>query len=433
MTNRIVHLGVGNFFRAHQAWYTHRANALAGSDWRVTGVSLRRPDMRDALSPQEYAYTLAVRGAGGTAFERIAVIDDILVLPEDPEAVLAALADPGVEVITLTVTEKGYDLDARGLLMLHAPAIAADLAGGQPSTVVGLLARGLARRAASGAPITILSCDNLPGNGGLLATAVATFADAAGLEVPGLRDDTVTFPSSMVDRITPATGPALAAEVAAAGFPSAGPVETESFTEWVIEDRFAAGRPAWERAGAALTDDVEPYETRKLRLLNGAHSCLAYAGTLAGYAFVHEAVADPDLSALIGSLMEEAAATLPAASRAAVPAYARALRDRFANPALRHRLRQIAADGSLKLPIRILSTRAARRAIGLDSPACDATLIAWARFLRADIAAGRAIDDRHGASLTERLARDAREDALAVALDLLGSTEKNGRTRGERG
>ena len=408
---RILHIGVGNFHRAHQAWYTHEANRRAGEDWRITGVSLRSPRMRDALRSQDFAYTLAVGDRAGERLHRIGVLDDILVATEDAEAVIAALADPAIAVVTLTVTEKGYHLGPDGRLPSDAHAIAADLdalaAGRHPASTIGLLAAGLARRAATGAPVTVLSCDNLPENGPRLAAAVRAFAAAAGWDVADYLDRAVAFPASMVDRITPATDDALRARIADTDLPPAEPVATEAFCEWVIENVFAAARPAWDEAGVIFADDVRPYELRKLRMLDGAHSYLAYAGTLAGHGFVHEAIADPPLRKVALALMDEAAATLPDTVRADAPAYARALVARLKNPHLQHRLRQIAMDGSLKLPIRILGTLRDRTARGLASPACEATLDAWAGFLAAELEAGRGVDDPDADRLAAALADGA--------------------------
>jgi len=413
-----LHLGAGNFHRAHQAWYTHAANAAdpIAERWRIVGVSLRRADVRDALRPDGFAYTLAVGDAVGETLHRVDVIDDILVAPEDPAAVVAAIADPAVAVVTLTVTEKGYDLGADGRLALGAPHVAADIAalraGTPPATTVGLLTAGLARRAEHGTPVTVLSCDNLPGNGDKLAGAVHAAADAAGFDPAHVGAPAVAFPSSMVDRITPATDEVLRARVARSDLPAAAPVATEAFTEWVIEDRFAGPRPSWGRAGAVFAADVEPFEKRKLRMLNGAHSYLAYAGTLAGHTFVHEAIADPALRAGAGAIMDEAAATLPPIVRGDADDYRAALLERFANPGLEHRLRQIAMDGSLKLPIRVLDTREARAAEGLASPACDAALVAWRAFVAAEFAAGRTVDDPAAERL--RAGIECGDDALAL-------------------
>jgi fructuronate reductase len=381
---RIVHIGLGNFHRAHQAWYT----AQAGS-WAITAVSLRSRTLRDALAGQDNGYTLVTRGADGTRYDWLTVIDRVLVAPEDPEAVLTALADPGVGVVTVTVTEKGYHLDASGRLDFADPAIAADLAGGAPETLVGYLGRGLARRQT---PVTVLSCDNLSGNGVRLGAAVRAFAARAGLTL-----GTVSFPDSMVDRITPATTEALMAEVLAqTGRPDAAPVATETFTDWVIEDRFCAHRPTWD---AHFVAEVAPYEMRKLRMLNGPHSLIAYLGQLRGHTFVHEAIADPVVRAAAEGLMTEAMTTLPQAVAADAPAYADALIDRFANPALRHELRQIAMDGSVKLPVRILPVIAARAALGQGAPHALNGLAAWVAYVRREAAAGRLLNDPKAAAI----------------------------------
>jgi len=414
--NRILHLGIGHFHRAHQAWYTHAANAAGEARWRITGVSLRSASVRDALAPDRFAYTLAVADADGETLHRVDVVDDVLVAPEDPEKVTAAIADPSVALVTLTVTEKGYALGADGRLALESPEVVGDLealrTGEPPATAIGFLVAGLARRAAHGAPVTVLSCDNLPGNGEKLARAVREAARTVGLDAAAFESPAVTFPSSMVDRITPAADEALRTRIAATELPAAAPVATESFSEWVIEDDFAGSRPPWETAGVVFTDDVAPFERRKLRLLNGAHSYLAYAGTLAGHQFVHEAIADPVLRAGTLALMDEAATTLVGAVRDGADTYRAALLERFANPALAHRLRQIAMDGSLKLPIRVLETRAARAADGLASPACDTVLEAWHTFLAAEFTAGRTVDD----PAAERLRRgiEAGDDALGL-------------------
>ena len=400
---RIVHIGLGNFHRAHQAWYTAQAGG-----WAITAVSLRSPTLRDAMAGQGNGYTLVTRGAVGARHDWLTVIDRVLVAPEDPEAVLAALADPGVGVITVTVTEKGYHLDAAGRLDVADPAIVADLAGGAPATLVGYLARGLARRQT---PVTVLSCDNLSGNGAKLGAAVAAFAARA-----GLRLGEVTFPDSMVDRITPATTEALKAEVlAATGRADAAPVATETFTDWVIEDRFCAPRPAW---AARFVTEVAPYEMRKLRMLNGPHSLIAYLGQVRGHSFVYEAIADPVVRAAATGLMAEAMTTLPEAVVADAPAYAAALIDRFANPALRHELRQIAMDGSVKLPVRILPVIAARAAQGQGAPHALAALAAWVAFARREVAAGRVLNDPKAAAIADA-ARAT--DPVGGLLALLGA------------
>lgn len=372
---RIVHLGLGNFHRAHQAWYTHHANRRAGSEWRITGVSMTRRDLRDALAGGA-GYTLAERGAHGLTCTRITVHDRVLVAADAPGSVIAALADPEVHVVTVTVTEKGYHLGTDGGLDLNAPAIAQDLAANLPQSAIGLLAHGLARRARDGHPVTVLSCDNLGDNGQRLAAAVADYAAAAGLSTP----TACSFPNTMVDRITPATSPAIAAEIAAAtGHAEPAPVLTESFSEWVIENRFAGPRPDWDLTGAVFTEDVGPFEARKLRCLNAAHSALAYGGLLRGHRYVHEAFADPALHALITALWQEARKSLPEAARADLPAYLRHLSDRFAIAAMHHRLDQIATDGSQKIPQRLLPIFDS--APLTDRPATIRAIAAWVAYV----------------------------------------------------
>lgn len=391
---RILHLGVGNFFRAHQAWYTQSC-----ADWRVTGVSFRSGAIRDRLEAQAYAYSLVIKDATGTKIERITCLDGMLVMAEDPTTVISAISDPAVEVITLTVTEKAYCLGADGTLDLNNPAFREDLNGGT-LTPVGALVRGLAGRTT---PVTVLSCDNLPDNGRKLGAAIKTFAKAANLII-GTK---VTYPSCMVDRITPATTDVIQAEAR-----DDMAVPTEAFTEWVIEDAFAANRPEWP--GVQWVTDVAPHEMRKLRMLNGAHSYLAYAGTLRGHTFVHEAVADPVLRAGALGIMTEAAATLPADIQAQAQDYAAALITRFENPNLHHRLRQIAMDGSQKLPIRVLATLADRA--DQDSPALNAAVTAWIAFVQKEVAEGRALDDPMADQIAEACASNDPEVALRTLI-----------------
>ena len=367
---RILHLGVGNFHRAHQAWYT----AHAGDDWHITGVVMRNTTLFQAMQAGA-GYRLGIRGPDGLETENITLHDRMILASRDPALVLAAFADPDLQIVTLTITEKGYCLDAAtGALDLAHPDIVGDLAG-QPKSAVGLLAHGLARRAAKGlGPLTVLSCDNLSGNGRKLARATADFARAAGVRI----DAHTRFPDTMVDRITPATTPRLAAEIAAAAAaPAPAPVMTEAFTEWVIEDDFAGPRPAWETAGAELVRDVAPFEMRKLRLLNAAHSWLAYAGLLAGHTYVHQAMADPRLANGVERLWDEAQRSLPKVVQDSTAAYRAALRARFAVPEMRHELAQIAVDGSLKLRERITPLLQG----GRDAPQAGDVIAVWIAFV----------------------------------------------------
>lgn len=399
--NRCVHVGVGAFHRAHQATY------LAQAGWPIDGVSLRSAGVRDALAEDGFRYALEIADAAGRRVEVIDALTGITVLPEDPDAVRSLLARDATTLITITVTEKGYRLKG------GAPdwnALAGDVAalrdGTFCKTMPGVLLDGLRRRRA---PVTVMSCDNLPGNGAQLRGLLAALADRAGIEVDLGRH---AFPSTMVDRITPAADNALRDRMRAGGHPAAAPVATEAFTEWVIEDAFAGPMPDLASAGAQIVLDVAPHELRKLRMLNGAHSALAYAGLNAGLTYVHEAIADPDLRAHARAVMEEAAATLPPDARAQAPAYADALVARFENPHLAHRLIQIAMDGSKKLPIRLLATVDAR---GGDAPACQRALREWERWLDATFAAGKAPDDPAAATLRNGRARGLDARALLEA------------------
>jgi len=406
---RILHLGLGNFHRAHQAWFTHHANRLSGTGWRITGVAMSRPDLRDALASTGGAYTLAERGLDGLSCTRIALHDRLRLAAEDPAAVIAEIGDPQTHIVTLTVTEKGYYLAPDGSLDLDAPAIRADLDRALPQSAIGLLAHGIQRR--KGRPLTVISCDNLPENGDRLRDAVQAYAASAGLTL-GPRED-VTFPNSMVDRITPATTASLQAEIATiTGADEPAPVLTERFCEWVIEDRFAGPRPDWDKAGAILAADVRPFEARKLRCLNAAHSALAYGGLLRGHRYVHEAYADPHLRRLLEALWREAAPGLPPPVQRDLPRYLGELDARFAVPEMQHRLDQIAMDGSLKLPVRIgpLLTMSPET----PSSAALQTLGAWLAYLIAHGLRGQSARDS-GAEPFLALARNAPLDRLAEA------------------
>lgn len=388
---RILHIGLGNFARAHLADYTQDAGG-----WEITGVSLRSPAIRDGLAAQGYDYTLAIHGR---AQKRITVVRDMLVGPERPAAVLAAIADPTVQIISATVTEKGYHLDTAGRLDMENAAIKADLRRDGLQTLTGYLAYGLSVRQT---PVTVLSCDNMQSNGDTLQKAVADFAEAVGLKI---NFSQISFPNTMVDRITPATTDALRA----GDDPMA--VPTEPFREWVIEDRFAAKRPNWP--DVQFVADVAPYELRKLRMLNGAHSYLAYAGLLAGHSYVHEAIANPELRASVIRLMAQAADTLPDEMHGQTDAYARALIARFENLHLAHSLRQIAMDGSQKLPYRLVAPLRARTKTGVAGEA----IAAWMAFCAAEKGD---VDDPRATDIQAALAG---ADPRAGLLQIIGASD----------
>ena len=368
---RIVHFGPGNFHRAHQAWYTQNAGG-----WSITGVSLRSTTMRDAMAGQGYDYTLVMQDANGSQDQQITVHDQILVGPEDPAAVIAAIADLDTHIVTATVTEKGYGLDAAGALDLSGP-VGADINAPLPATFIGYLARGIAVRQKTGAlPLTVISCDNLSHNGDKVKSALSSFAQETDLSIDF---DLLRFPNAMVDRITPAPTEQLSQEVSARiGKHDAAPVVTEVFSEWVITDDFAGPRPNWPNV--QIVADVVPFEMRKLRMLNGAHSTLAYLGQLKGYSFVHEAIADPALRADVVKVMEGAMATLDF-SRADLEAYRDALIARFENPSLAHALRQIAMDGSQKVPIRLLDVMGDLKEKGDEFQSHARAVAAWCCYV----------------------------------------------------
>ncbi|WP_207479267.1 mannitol dehydrogenase family protein [Arenibaculum pallidiluteum] len=408
----IVHLGIGAFHRAHQAVYTEDAMAAQPGAWGISGVSLRSPDTRDALEPQGGLYTVAVRDAAGERLRVVGSVTELLVAPEDPEAVLVRLSRPEVRIASLTVTEKGYCHDpATGALDEDHPGIRHDLAEPhRPQTAPGFLIEALDRRRREGlAPFTVLSCDNLPNNGETAARILRRFAELRDPAFGRWFEDNVACPSSMVDRIVPATIDEDRASVARGlGLEDAWPVMTEPFTQWVIEDRFSAGRPAWEEVGAELVKDVRPYEHMKLRLLNGSHSCIAYLGYLGGHATVSDTMADPAYARLIRGLMDqEVTPTLHVPPGADLGRYKAALIERFRNPALKHRTWQIAMDGTQKLPQRLLGTIRERLAANQPIDRLALGVAAWMRYVTGRDERGEAIDVRD--PMAPRLAAIAAE------------------------
>lgn len=415
---RAAHLGLGAFFRAHQAWYTEQANLHGtadmdgtgdGEQWGYHAFTGRSPAMAEALTAQDCLYTLLVRSADD---DEATVISSVSRASDgaDVAAWRQALADPATALLTLTITEAGYLPD---------------------SSAAERIVDGLrARRDASDAPLAIVSCDNLPHNGRVARDVVLAAAERVDTGLAGWIRSRVSFVSTMVDRITPAT---TAEDVAAArsltGKDDLVPVVTEPFTEWVLSGDFPAGRPRWEVAGARFVPDIEPFEQRKLWLLNAGHSLLAYVGLLRGAATIDEAIASPDSRELLERLWQEAAAVLPFPAEE-IDAALEALRTRFTNPRIRHRLTQIGAGGSQKLPPRILDVHRARRAAGLPAGTGGAAaLAAWLWHLRGDpelisdpsaaplleeIRAGSA-DGSPGASVLGLLAPELASDTELVA------------------
>ena len=426
----IVHLGIGAFHRAHQAAYTD-ALLSENPSWGICGVSLRSSETRDALQPQDGLYTLAVQDGEGSDLSVIGSVVELLCAPEDPEAVLRRMADPATRIVSLTITEKGYCHNpATGTLDEGHPDIVHDLANPtRPRSAIGFIVEAISRRVSAGiAPFTLLSCDNLPGNGHVLKRIVTQFAE---LRDPALAAviRNVASPSTMVDRIVPATTDGDRSAVAAAmGLEDAWPIMTEPFRQWVIEEDFPLGRPAWEKAGALFVQDVSAFEFMKLRLLNGSHSTLAYLGYLAGAETVSDAMSLPGMEALVEGLMRhEVSPTLPELPGFDLPAYRAELLQRFRNPALRHRTWQIAMDGSQKLPQRLLGSIRDRlhAEAGYDRLALG--VAAWMRYARGLDEAGRPIDvrDPHAARIAG-LAQGIDEpdrivDAFLTMTDVFGT------------
>ncbi|WP_375173465.1 mannitol dehydrogenase family protein [Pseudooceanicola sp.] len=393
----IVHLGPGAFFRAFNAVYTDEAMTRAGGDWGILAVSLQSPTARDQLDPQGGAYQVVTLGPEGETPQPVNAIARVLVAPEDPAAVIAAMANPAVRIVSLTITEKGYrHAPATGRLNLDDPDVAHDLAHPEaPVTAVGFIVTALARRRTAGArPFTVQSCDNLPDNGHLARGIVLDFARALDPDLADWIAAKGRFPSSMVDRITPATTPEdldrLAARTRAY---DAAAVFCEPFRQWVIEDDFVDGaRPAWQEAGAQMVRDVAAHEAMKLRCLNGTHSTLAYLGYLAGFETIAETVTAPGYDRMLLRLWrDEILPTVAQPEGEDLQAYCDALLARYRNPAIRHRTWQIAMDGSQKLPQRLLGTLAETLAAGRPAPGLILAVAGWMRYMGGVDDAGREI------------------------------------------
>jgi len=393
----IVHLGIGAFHRAHMAVYVDDLLA-EHPEWAIVGASLRRPDTKEALEPQDGLYTIAVRDASGTHPRVIGSILAVLDANTQREELIALMASPEIRIVSLTVTEKGYCHDpATGELDPNHPDIVHDLANLQsPRSAPGILVEALARRrAAATAPFTVMSCDNLPANGRTTRRIVIRFAALRDEALGRWVEENVAFPSTMVDRIVPATTDVDRGIVSdLIGAEDAWPIMTEPFTQWVIEDHFPAGRPPFEGVGAQVVEDVEPFELMKLRMLNGSHSTLAYLGYLAGHQHVADAMGDPAFVRLIHGLMTEEVMPILHMPGTDLPAYRDELLARFANPALKHRTWQIAMDGSQKLPQRLLGTIRDRLKSGQPITRLSLGVAAWMRYVTGIDEKGEAIDVR---------------------------------------
>ena len=380
----IVHFGIGAFHRAHQAIYADDAMNRGERDWAITGVSLRSSTVADQLNPQNGHYLLSTRSPAGEELRLVGSVAKVLTGATDQTAILNAIAAPATHIISFTITEKGYGRATDGGL---DPALCG------AGSIYPLLAGGLAQRRAANLPgLTFLSCDNISGNGAQLKRLLLAFLDGRDADLARWVEAECRFPSTLVDRIVPATTAAdIAAVATRTGVTDLGLICTEAFTQWVIEDDFAGTRPDYAASGVQLVSDAAPWEAAKLRMLNGAHSALAYLGLERGHAFVHQAVADPAIRPLIEQLMlNEAAPTLPAIPGFDPHRYAVDLLARFANSALPHSLKQVAMDGSQKIPPRWLETLSLNAAAGRECPAIETALAAWLRHSRGD---NGAVDD----------------------------------------
>ncbi|QLL10819.1 mannitol dehydrogenase family protein [Pseudomonas chlororaphis] len=387
----MVHIGVGGFHRAHQAYYTDALmNTGEGLDWSICGVGLRAEDRRarDDLAGQDYLFTLFELGDSDDAEVRvIGAISDMLLAEDDAQALIDKLADPQIRIVSLTITEGGYCIDdSSGEFMTHLPQIQHDLAHPQqPKTVFGFLCAALAQRRAAGVPaFTLMSCDNLPHNGAVTRKALLAFARQRDADLHDWIAANVSFPNAMVDRITPMTSTAHRLQLRDQhGIDDAWPVVCEPFAQWVLEDKFVSGRPAWEKVGVQFTDDVTPYEEMKIKLLNGSHLALTYLGFLKGYRFVHETMADPLFVAYMRAYMDlDVTPQLAPVPGIDLDDYKDTLVARFSNRAIADQLERVCSDGSSKLPKFTVPTLNRLIADGRDTERAALVVAAWTLYLK---------------------------------------------------
>ena len=387
----IAHIGVGGFHRAHQAFYTDALmNRGRDLDWSICGIGLRDEDrkVRDDLASQDYLYTLFELGDGDDTQSRIiGSISDMLLAEDSIQAVIEKLASPGIRIVSLTITEGGYCIDdSSGEFMSALPQIQHDLAHpDSPRSVFGVLCAALARRRANGTrAFTLMSCDNLPHNGAVARKALLAFAALSDIGLHDWIGAHVSFPNAMVDRITPMTSNAHRLQLHdELGIDDAWPVVCEPFIQWVLEDKFACGRPAWETVGVQLTDDVTPYEEMKIKLLNGSHLALTYLGFLKGYRFVHETMNDPLFVAYMRAYMDkDVTAQLAPVPGIDLEAYKNTLVQRFSNQAIADQLERVCSDGSSKLPKFTVPTINRLIADGAELKRAALVVAAWALYLK---------------------------------------------------
>lgn len=408
---RLVHMGVGAFFRAHQAWYTAKSDPE--NLWGYVAFTGRSSQVADELRDQDGLYTLITRSAQGDQFE---VIPSVVRVEDgnDLDAFTAAISNPEIAAVTITITESGYALDVDGEL-LNAQSQLDGLRSGKPVTALGRLAWALnERRLLNGAAIALVPCDNIPKNGHLLQSALKSLMAVFGDQAVAWLGKDVSFVSTSIDRITPrTTSEDIATVKTSAGWEDASPVVTEPFRDWVLQGEFPLGRPHWELAGARFVEDIEPFENRKLWLLNGSHSLLAYAGLNRGHKTVAEAINDEACLAAVEAFWDEAERTLNN-SALEVAAYRKALLDRFRNPRIAHQLAQIAIDGSTKIRVRIVPTAKAELAAGRSASGAAFAIAAWIRFALT----GEILFDSRRSEL-EKIHSDANGDISMAAISLL--------------
>ncbi|UZE21252.1 mannitol dehydrogenase family protein [Pseudomonas sp. B21-056] len=387
----IAHIGVGGFHRAHQAYYTDALmNTGADLDWAICGVGLRAEDRRarDDLAGQDYLFTLYELGDNDdTEVRVIGAINDMLLAEDGAQVLIDKLADPQIRIVSLTITEGGYCIDdSNGEFMAHLPQIQHDLAHPDaPTTVFGFLCCALAKRRAAGTPaFTLMSCDNLPHNGAVTRKALLAFATLHDTELAQWIDHNVSFPNAMVDRITPMTSVAHRLQLHDEhGIDDAWPVVCEPFVQWVLEDKFVNGRPAWEKVGVQFTDDVSPYEEMKIKLLNGSHLALTYLGFLKGYRFVHETMNDPLFVRYMRAYMDlDVTPQLAPVPGIDLGDYKNTLVERFSNQAIADQLERVCSDGSSKFPKFTVPTINRLIADGGDTRRAALVVAAWAVYLK---------------------------------------------------
>jgi mannitol 2-dehydrogenase len=387
----IAHIGVGGFHRAHQAYYTDALmNTGEALDWAICGVGLRAEDRRarDDLKEQDYLFTLFELGdSDDTEVRVIGAIRDMLLAEDGAQTLIDKLADPQIRIVSLTITEGGYCIDdSNGEFMAHLPQIQHDLAHPDaPKTVFGFLCAALEKRRAAGVPaFTVMSCDNLPHNGAVTRKALLAFATLRNSNLCSWIDANVSFPNAMVDRITPMTSTAHRLQLADKhGVDDAWPVVCEPFVQWVLEDKFVNGRPAWEKVGVQFTDDVSPYEEMKIKLLNGSHLALTYLGFLKGYRFVHETMNDPLFVRYMRAYMDlDVTPQLAPVPGIDLTDYKNTLVARFSNQAIADQLERVCSDGSSKFPKFTIPTINRLIADGQETKRAALVVAAWALYLK---------------------------------------------------